>query len=168
MFEVLTMSPKISEEMNDALNNQIKIEFQGSYDYLSASFWLKELELLNLAEFFYKQAEEERSHGLKIAQYILGVGGSVKFNEMEKPKANFESIDELLEYALKKEEIISNEFFILMEMAEQRKEYNMKPLLDWFIKEQVEEEDTMRKLIQIRSYISNDFYFDHRIKRINE
>jgi ferritin len=160
--------PKISDEMNAALNKQIKLELDSSYIYLSMSYWFKAKDLDHLALFFKNQAMEEREHALKIADYVLETDGVVSFEQIDKPKSDFESVDQILQITLQHEEHVTKAIYQLYDMAIERKEYNLKPLLDWFIEEQVEEEDQIRKLIAMRSYMSSDFYLDHRVKRLNQ
>lgn len=159
--------PKITQELNDALNKQIQIELESAYIYLAFSYWFKEHELVHLATFYKTHAEEERSHAFKFADFILESGGSVKYMPLAEPKSG-SSVDEILEATLKHEEFVSNSIHTLYKtFVEEKKEYIAKSILDWFINEQIEEEDIIRKFIQVRSYISNDYFFDHRIKREN-
>ena len=159
--------PKITPELNEALNKQIKLELDSSYIYSAFAYWFIEHELLYLGEFFKKHAEEEREHAFKFADFIVEAGGSVKYMAVAEPKSA-SSVDEILETTLKHEEFVSNAIHTLYKtFVEDKKEYIAKTILDWFIKEQIEEEDVIRKFIQIRSYITNDYFFDHRIKRID-
>lgn len=158
--------PKITPEFNEALNKQIKLEMDSSYIYLAYSYWFEEHELLNLANFFKTHADEERAHAMKFVDFIVEAGGSVKFLAIAEPKQG-SSVDEILDTTLKHEEFVSNAIHTLYKtFIEEKKEYIGISLLDWFIKEQIEEEDTIRKLIQMRSYINNDYFFDHRVKRV--
>ena len=160
--------PKITPELNEALNSQIKLELDSSYIYLAYSYWFIEHELVHLANFYKTHAEEERSHAFKFADFIVEAGGSVKYLPIAEPKLA-SSVDEILEATLKHEEHVSSAIHTLYKtFVEEKKEYIAKSILDWFINEQIEEEDQIRKFIQIRSYITNDFFFDHRIKRMNE
>ena len=125
--------PEISKEMNDAFNKQIKLELDSSYIYLAMSYWFKERELEQLAHFFNMQASEEHAHALKFADHVLETGGKVTFDHVEKPKNDYESVDEILATALKHEEHVTKEIYKLYDMALEKKEYNLKPILEWFI-----------------------------------
>ena len=145
-----------------------ELELDSSYIYLAYAYWFMERELLHLADFYKTHAEEERAHAIKFADFIMEAGGSVKYMVIDEPKLA-STVDEILEGTLKHEEFVSNAIHTLYKtFVEDKKEYIAKSILDWFIKEQIEEEDLIRKFIQVRSYITNDFFFDHRIKRMNE
>jgi ferritin len=160
--------PKITSEMNTAFNKQIQMELESSYVYLASSYWFLERELIHLANLFKTHADEERAHALKFADFINETGGTVKYMQINEPKS-VSTVDEILESTLKHEESVSQAIHALYKtFIDEKKEYIGKNILDWFIKEQIEEEDKIRKLIQVRSYVSNDYFFDHRVKRMQE
>ena len=65
----------ISKKLEKALNDQIKLEAEASFAYLSMASWCEQQSLNGCAKFFYEQAEEERQHMLKIFRYVNDVEG---------------------------------------------------------------------------------------------
>ena len=160
--------PKLSKEMNDALNKQVKIEMDSYYIYKAMAFWYDSKELQHLANYYKLQANEEMEHADKFANFILETDGDLKFLALDAPKSEYASVDEALEAALKHEEFVTGTIYSLYKIMEEMNELQCKPMLDWFVNEQIEEEDNARRLITLRSYMSNDFMFDHRTKRLRD
>ncbi len=156
----------ISQELNELMNKQIVEELQSAYIYLGMAAWATEQGLKGLANFMKIHAEkEEYKHAMKFANYILETGGKVKFGTIENVSTNYENAEELLKAAIKHEEYITNKIKELMNLAQSKNEYYAYDLLNWFIQEQIEEENLFTDLY-------NDFLlsgkmlgvWDHHIK----
>ena len=156
----------ISHELNDLMNKQIVEELQSAYIYLGMGAWATEKGLKGLANFMKTHAEkEEYKHAMKFANYIQETGGKVKFGALEIASTDYENTEELLKAAIKHEEYITNKIKELMDLAQSKNEYYAYDLLNWFIQEQIEEENLFTDLY-------NDFLlsgkmlgvWDHHIK----
>lgn len=157
---------KISSEMNKAMNEQIKHEMQSAYLYLGMSYWFADKGLPNLASWFKGQASEEFVHAEKFVKFIMETDGTVELSALEKPKDDWESIKQILDETLKHEEFVTSTIHKLYALMEEKKEYIARSLLNWFVEEQVEEEDTARELIQRYDHFKgNDYLFDHHVSR---
>ncbi|MBD3189678.1 MAG: ferritin [Candidatus Heimdallarchaeota archaeon] len=158
----------ISKKFNEALNEQIKHELESAYIYLSMSVWLKEQSYNNLANWYYIQAQEEFDHAKKFMDHIIECGGTVKLLSIEEPKSDWESVKQIVEAGYEHEQFITNKIMGLVELAEELNERTAKTILQWFVDEQVEEEDSASELITKQAAYKNDMLFDYHIKREEE
>ena len=94
------------------------------------------------------QAEEERSHGRKIYDYILERGGKVVLSEIRAPKSQYKSVLEVFEDSLKHEKAVTKSIEKLYVLARDEKDLGTEIFLQWFITEQIEEESTIESIIE--------------------
>ena len=90
----------INLEVMDMLNEQIEKEQKASSVYLAMASWCDQRTLINSATFFYKQAEEEREHMMKIFKFINDTGGSAYSPNVSGITHEFSSLREIFETAL--------------------------------------------------------------------
>ena len=158
----------INEKLNEAFNTQIKEELESAYIYLGMAAWFEERSLDNLANWFNIQAKEEFIHAMKFKDHIIERGGSVHYLPLAEQKQDWTNILEILEAAYKHEKYITDKIVGLHELAKELKEYSSNYLIQWFLEEQVEEEEQVVKLIDKYKGYKNDFNFDHHIKRSDD
>lgn len=138
----------ISNELTDELNQQIKEELQSEFYYLGMAAYFREEDWEGFAHFMEVQAEEEREHAMEFYNFVDEVGSSIVIPEVEKPSISYESIEEVFETALKQEQHITRRIHRLMELARDHNDYEAESLLQWFVDEQVEEENLMDNILQ--------------------
>lgn len=138
---------KISQKLEKELNDQIQAEFASAYLYLSMSAWFDRQSLPGFAHWMRLQASEEADHGMRIYRHVLDRQGSVVLQAIEAPPASFDSPLEAFREALEHEKSISERFHHLYRLATDEEEYASIPLLEWFVTEQVEEEDSVRTIV---------------------
>lgn len=137
----------ISKEMNDLMNKQIVEELRSGYIYLGMAAWAENKGLKGLANFMRIHAEmEEYKHAMKFVDYILEAGGKVEYGKIDEITTDYENVEQVLEEAIKHEEHITSTIENLMDLAKEKKEYYAYELLDWFIEEQMEEENLFTDL----------------------
>lgn len=137
----------ISPEMNDLMNKQIVEELRSAYIYLGMGVWAEEQGLSGLANFMKTHAEtEEYEHAQKFVHYIIETGGKVKYGTIEKVSTDYEDVEQVLKEAIKHEEHITSTIKNLMDLATEKKEYYAYDLLNWFLQEQIEEENLFTQL----------------------
>ena len=139
----------ISKKMNTQLNQQITHEFEACQAYLAMSCKFDQMGLKSLAGHFQKQADEERTHALKILGYIQEVGGTVTLEALSKPRASYPSVEAAVKTASSQEKKVTGQINALVALAEQEKDYATRSFLNWFVDEQVEEEASMSALLQL-------------------
>jgi bacterioferritin B len=158
----------ISKELTQAINTQIRYEFEASNQYLVVACYFDLEALPRLAKLFHKQAGEEREHGLKFVKYVTEAGGKVVLPEIPAPKADFSSVEEALKLALKWEYDTTDRINKLMSLAIDLKDYLGQDFLRWFVTEQLEEVSTMDTLLRIaqrageRNLIMLEAYLSHK------
>lgn len=157
----------ISKELNDAINTQIGREFGASLQYINIATYFDSLALKKFAEFFYKQAEEERDHAMKFVKYIVDAGGDVHIPPVAAPQSSFHSAEEAVELSLSWETEVTRQIYGLMDIAMEQKDYIARQFLDWFTNEQLEEVSTMDNLLRVvrmageKSLIMLEAYISH-------
>jgi ferritin len=132
-----------------ALNEQIANEFAASQQYVAAAVYYDAETLPRLANFFYRQALEEREHAMIMIQYLLDVDEDVHIPDVKSQQTRFSDGSEPVKMALEQERRVSDEIFALFELARDVKDYRAEQFLQWFVKEQVEEVALMQDLLNV-------------------
>ncbi|MDR1712916.1 MAG: ferritin [Coriobacteriales bacterium] len=123
------------------LNEQVVAEMYSANLYLSMSAWLDDHNYDGYSNWFYVQYKEEMDHALIFYNYIRNAGGTVKLGAVDAPPVDFAGIKEILEKSLEHEQLVTSLIYAINAAASKVNDYKTVQFLDWFIKEQVEEED---------------------------
>ncbi|MCF7792477.1 MAG: ferritin [Candidatus Cloacimonetes bacterium] len=137
----------IPQKIEKAINKQINKELFSEYLYLSMATWFAAEGLDGFENFFIVQAQEERFHAMKFYKFIKERGGRVILKKLEDPKTDFASIEEIFKLAFDHEIFISKSINEIMDLAIEEKDHATRSFLNWFVDEQVEEEDTMQSIL---------------------
>ena len=137
----------LSEKMQAALNHQINEEFSSAYIYLQMSAESDRLGLPGFANWFRMQYSEELIHATKFYDYVLERNGDVLLDAIAKPHAGPETPLSLFEKALAHEEHITKSIFKLKDLARSESDHATDVFLEWFVREQVEEEANAQRVI---------------------
>jgi ferritin len=161
--------------IENLLNDQIKYEATASMQYLAMASWADANGYNGVAEFFYEQSEEERLHMTKLVKFVNERGGNVIIPELEKPKADFKTLNELFDMFLSSEVFVTEQINHIIFECLQNKEYNVHNFMQWYVTEQLEEEAMARTLLDKLTIIGDDksgqYLFDRDINmfaRANE
>ena len=138
----------LEQKMEIALNQQVNAELWSSYLYLSMSYDMGDKGYEGMASWFATQAKEEFEHAGRFMKFIGEREGKVKLMPIESVKQVWSSPQDAFEDTLKHEKIVTEKIHKLMDMAVELKDYATQNMLKWFIDEQVEEEDTVRKIVE--------------------
>lgn len=138
----------ISEKLLAELNLQIKYEFYSAHLYLAAAAYCYSIDLDGFANFFIVQAEEERFHAMKFFNFVNDMDCVIDIQGLETPPAKYEDIADLIAKSLDHEKFVTSRIYHLMDIAVEEKEHATISLLKWFIDEQVEEEATLKAILQ--------------------
>jgi len=156
----------IKKEINEMMNEQIAKELESAYIYLGISFWAKERSLHNMANWFYLQAKEEFTHAERFIEHLVDTGGHVEFKTLNGVKTDYNNVEEGLKATIEHEEYITNEIKKILEKSMELKDYEAIEMLQWFIKEQVEEEAQSNELlVKYKQFKENDALWDHHLHR---
>ena len=140
---------QISTAMVDLINKQIAHELIASNQYLQIATYFDGQALRKLSEFFYKQSEEEREHALKFVQYMTEVGAKVRILDIPAAEYDIKSAEHAFQVSLDWEKEVTSRIHAMMALAIEEKDYASQAFLQWFVTEQVEEEDSMGTMLQI-------------------
>jgi len=138
----------LSEKLEKELNEQIKYEFYSAYYYLSMAAYFDDQTLDGFSNFFRVQAEEEQFHAMKFYNFINEKGGRVKLQTIDQPPHEFDSAADVFSKALEHERFVTKRIYTLMDLAKEEREHATISMLQWFVDEQVEEEDTMETYLR--------------------
>ncbi|MCK0188838.1 ferritin [Arenibacter sp. F20364] len=160
------MSIKVSTM--DLLNDQIKMESHASASYLAMASWCEQNAFVQSAEFFYHQATEEREHMMKIFKFIADCGGNSLSPTVDNINHDFSNLEEVFETALDQEIEVTKSIYKILSVAKKEQDYLTENFLQWFIKEQLEEEKTFRDILDLFELMGRDGialkFIDERIK----
>ncbi len=137
----------IPDKITKAFNEQIMHEFYSSYLYLSMAAWFETEGHEGLGRYMRVQAMEEMSHAMKFFDHILERGGEPELLAIEKPQVKWDSPLAAFENALAHERFISGKVNDLMTLSIAENDHASRTMLQWFVDEQVEEEDTASKSV---------------------
>lgn len=137
----------ISKKMETALNAQVNAELYSSYLYLSMESYLKDTGLDGFANWMRIQAQEEMAHAMKIYDYIASCGGRADLLAIDAPPKEWDSILAVFEESLKHEQYVTSRINDLMDLAVEEKDHATQIFLQWFVTEQVEEEESVGGLV---------------------
>lgn len=146
----------IKQKVQDEVNDQIQAEFQSGWLYLAFAAWFEEHDLDGFGNWMRIQWQEEQEHGMKFYDHILQRGGEVELKDLEKPEVEAESVVDVFEAVLSHEKYITKRIHELYDLAREEGDYPLQTLLNWFIDEQVEEEEMAESILERLKMIKDD------------
>jgi ferritin len=163
----------LHKNIQEALNNQVKLEAASSQAYLAMAVWAEiQPGLDGVSEFFFQQSDEERVHMLKLIRFINERGGFAAVPALEQPMVTFPSLKKLFEEYLKHELQVSASINELVDLALKEKDYATHNFLQWYVSEQIEEEKTARVLNDKLELIGEDksglYLFDRDVLNVRQ
>lgn len=146
----------LKEKISQLLNEQVNKEFYSAYLYLDMSNYYIENGLDGFGNWFKVQAQEERDHAMLFIQYLQNNSEKVTLGEIKAPDIDYNGFDVPLTESLKHEQFVTASINNIYDEAYQIKDYRTMQFLDWFIKEQGEEEKNADDLITKYKVFGND------------
>lgn len=138
---------RLSGKLCDALNAQMTKEAHASQIYLSYASWLTSEGYSGMANFLFRHAQEERNHMMKILEYILSRGAKVKVTEIPAPPSDPKSVNDCIEKVYKHEVDNTEAIYNCVNLAHEEHDWATFNFLQWFVKEQTEEESLAMSLM---------------------
>lgn len=148
----------LSKKMYDALNKQMNTELFSALLYLNMSSAANEMGYKGSASWFNVQYQEEMFHFTRFYNFINSQGSQAVIDKLAKPASSFKSLLHLFEETLKHEQFITKCINDLIEMAVPEKDHATQIFLQWFITEQIEEEENDREIIGKLKMIGDNGY----------
>ncbi len=139
----------MNQKIQDAFNEQIKEELFSSYIYLAMAAHFEAENLDGFANWMRHQAQEEVEHAMRLFDHINRRGGRVVLKALGEPPLEFGSPLDAFRKALEHEKHITGRIHDLYELAQQEKDYPAQMELQWFVDEQVEEEENTGRVVDL-------------------
>lgn len=130
----------MNERVSKLLNEQINKEFYSAYLYLDIANFYTKKGLDGFANWYEIQAKEEQDHAMLMYRYLHNNGEQVTLDAIAKPDRTFETLMDPLRAGLEHEQYVTSLINTIYEAAQEVKDFRTTQFLDWFVKEQGEEE----------------------------
>ncbi len=150
------MKDMLNKKVEEALNQQIKIEAESSQFYLAMASWAETEGLNGTAAFLYQHSDEERFHMLKLVKFVNERGGHAIVPALEQPPVNFENIQNIFQNLLDHEVAVTKSINEVVHICLQEKDYTTHNFMQWYVSEQIEEEGLARNIMDKLNMIGND------------
>ena len=137
----------LSSKLQDAFNKQINAELYSSYLYLAMAAYFESKDLKGMANWMVIQSAEEKAHAMRFYDFINDRGGRVLLAQIDAPKSEWKSPLEAFEEAYKHEIKITGMINDLMTLVAVEKDGAGHDFLEWFCREQVEEEANAQLIV---------------------
>lgn len=137
----------ISKKMEGALNNQINAELYSSYLYMSMAAYFESNGLNGFAQWMKAQAQEEQFHAERFYGFVNECDGRVILKTIDAPPSEWDSPLAVFQNALEHEKKVTRMIGDLVNLSHEEKDYATHNFLQWFVQEQVEEENSVRQVI---------------------
>lgn len=137
----------VSNKLEEAINKQINAELWSAYLYLSMSAHFSNKGLPGFANWFKVQFHEEQDHALKFMNYLIAKGNKVELHPIEEVDNSWETVISAFEVTLNHERVVTSLINDLVSIARSENDYATENMLQWYINEQVEEEESAQSMI---------------------
>ena len=146
----------LNKTVQDAINQQINMEFESSYKYLGMSSYCALKNFPGCAAWLLLQSQEENAHAMRLRDFLLDRDCEVELLPIAQAPVSFESIPHVFQASLEQEKAVSESINRLYELAHENKAFAALVELQWFITEQVEEEKTVRDIVAKMTMVQDD------------
>lgn len=146
----------LDTKVAELLNIQVNKEFYSAYLYLDFSIYYGEQGLEGFANWYKVQAQEERDHAMLFIQYLQNNGCKVTLEAIDKPDMTFSSAADPLHAGYEHEQYVTGLIHTIYDAASTIKDFRTMQFLDWFVKEQGEEETNAEGLIKKYDLFGSD------------
>jgi ferritin len=143
-------------KVHELLNQQINKEFYSAYLYLDFSNYFEDAGLDGFANWYKIQAQEERDHAMLFYQYLQNENQKVTLEAIDKPNKEIKCHMDVLEAGLEHEKYVTSLINDIYAAAYEVKDFRTMQILDWFVKEQGEEETNANDLITKMELFGSD------------
>lgn len=146
----------LDKKVSDLVNTQVNKEFYSAYLYMDYANYFADRGLNGFAHWYEVQAQEERDHALAMRTYLIDNGVAVKFTAIDAPEGGYKSDLAVLEAGLAHERYVTSLISEIYTAAMEKRDYKTMQFLDWFVKEQGEEEKNADDLIKKMKLFGSD------------
>ncbi len=146
----------LDKKVVELLNQQVNKELYSAYLYLDFSNYYYDEGLEGFGNWYKIQAQEERDHAMLFVQYLQNNGEKVVLEAIDKPAVEIAGPKEVLDEGLKHEQYVTSLIHTIYDAAYTVKDFRTMQFLDWFVKEQGEEETNAEGLIKKFELLGGD------------
>jgi len=146
----------MNAKVHELLNQQINKEFYSAYLYLEISNYFEDRSLDGFANWYMIQAQEERDHAMLFYQYLQNNNQKVTLEAIAKPDVSIVTDMDALKASLKHEIYVTSLINDIYAAAYEVKDFRTMQFLDWFVKEQGEEETNANDMISKMELFGSD------------
>jgi ferritin len=165
--EAIENDERLSNKIVSILNEQIHNELQSSQIYRGMSCWLDN-NFIEASKYFFKSAQEELTHMDKIYNYLFDKNCVAKVPTCDKVEQEFKNIREVIEKSLEHEILVTKNFDDIANLAKEEGDNTTYVFSQWFINEQVEEEERMRNILFKMNLDMPDWKIDEMFGDLNK
>ena len=146
----------LDKKVAELLNDQINKEFYSAYLYLDFAIFYEDAGLDGFANWYKIQAQEERDHAMLMMQYLQNNGEKVTLEAIAKPDKVLDDKLHVLELGLEHEQYVTSLIHAIYDAAYSVRDFRTMQFLDWFVKEQGEEEKNAEDMIKKMKLFGDD------------
>lgn len=146
----------ISQRLEKALNKQLNYELYSAYLYFSMKAFFSKSAWCGFRQWMCVQAHEEMEHAMGIYHYLIERGASVELEAIDKPEHDWADTLAVFEHAYNHEKGVTERINELFTIMEEEKDRAALSFLDWYLKEQVEEERNAKVILEKLKFIGDD------------
>lgn len=146
----------MSEKLLDLLNEQMNYEYESAYIYKAMSAYTDELDLDGVTKWLDLQVDEEVVHGEGMRRFLQSLGYRPTYTTMEAPRADYDSLLDVMKTALDHEKEVTRRITNISNLAREE-DPRVFSFIQWYIDEQVEEEENFSKIITRLERIGDDW-----------
>lgn len=146
----------MNEKLQSLLNAQVINEHGAALIYTQLAYEMDDLSFPGMRDWFYAQAAEEREHAQKFANYLLARGYRVELTDVPVPSVKAATPLDAFEAAYAHEQKVSEQIREIARTADEVKDLESRQIVNWFLDEQIEEEDTVTEIIDQIKLVGND------------
>ena len=146
----------LDKKVSELLNDQVNKEFYSAYLYLDFSIFYEDAGLDGFANWYKIQAQEERDHAMLMMQYLQNNGEKVTLEAIAKPDKVLDDKLHVLELGLEHEQYVTSLIHTIYDAAYSVRDFRTMQFLDWFVKEQGEEEKNAEDMIKKMKLFGDD------------
>ena len=146
----------INKDLVALINNQINMELYSAYFYLEISNYYVDKNLNGFGNWFSIQTQEERDHAMLFVKYLLNNSEKVTLQDVKASNISFENFREPVDAAFEHEKKVTESINNIYALANEQRDYRTMQFLNWFVKEQGEEEKNTEDIVRKYDLFGND------------
>jgi ferritin len=146
----------LNERITALINDQINMEWYSAYFYLSIHSYYVDQELNGFGNWFYVQTQEERDHAMLFVKYLQNNSEKIQLFDVKAPSMPFGDFRSPVVAAFEHEQKVTAAINNIYASAYELKDFRTMQLLDWFVKEQNEEEKNTESIVKKYDLFGND------------